>query len=73
MSFEKKLKELENIVERLGGGDPDLEESLKLFEKGVKLCRECSKELSQAEEKVQKLTGLSPEGEVLTEDFKEDQ
>ena len=73
MSFEKKLKELENIVEQLGGGEPDLEESLKLFEKGVALCRECSKQLSQAEEKVQKLKGISPEGEVLTQDFEDDE
>ena len=73
MSFEKKLKELEDIVEQLSAGQPELEESVKLFEKGIRLSRECSTQLRQAEEKVQKLTGLSPDGEPLTVDFEEEE
>ena len=68
MEFEKKLKELEQIVEKLGSGKLSLQESLKSFEKGVKLSRECSKELNQSEKKVQKLMTDS-KGEIKTEDF----
>lgn len=55
--FEKSLGELETIVERLEAGDLSLEESLKAFESGVKLTRECRNALERAEQKVQKLTG----------------
>lgn len=54
--FEDQLKELETIVERLEKGDVSLEESLKLFEKGVQLARACQKALQDAEQKVQVLT-----------------
>lgn len=54
--FEDQLKELETIVERLEKGDVSLEESLKLFEKGVQLARACQKALQDAEQKVQLLT-----------------
>ncbi len=70
MEFEKKIKELENIVEKLSQGELSLEESLKFFEKGVKISRECSEQLNKSEEKVRKLIDISPEGKALTEDFK---
>lgn len=70
MEFEKKLKELEQIVEKLGSGKLSLQESLKSFEKGVKLSRECSKELNQSEKKVQQLITDS-KGEIKTIDFEE--
>ncbi len=54
--FEDQLKEIETIVERLERGDVSLEESLKLFEKGVQLARSCQKALQEAEQKVQILT-----------------
>ncbi len=54
--FEAQLKELETIVERLERGDVSLEESLKLFEKGVQLARSCQKTLQEAEQKVQILS-----------------
>ncbi len=72
MEFEKKIKELENIVEQLSGGELSLEESLKFFEKGIQLSQECSKQLNKTEEKVQQLINISPEGKVLTKDFEED-
>ncbi|HEX3101224.1 MAG TPA: exodeoxyribonuclease VII small subunit, partial [Pyrinomonadaceae bacterium] len=40
-SFETSLAELEQIVTKLEDGDLPLEESLELFEKGIKLSREC--------------------------------
>jgi exodeoxyribonuclease VII small subunit len=51
--FEKALSRLEGIVSKLEGGDLDLEESLKLFEEGIHLCRFCSQKLDAAEKKVE--------------------
>ncbi|MFA4909742.1 MAG: exodeoxyribonuclease VII small subunit [Desulfobacteria bacterium] len=51
--FEDAVKKLESIVTRLEDGDIPLEESLKLFEEGVKLSRFCSKKLDEAEKKVE--------------------
>jgi exodeoxyribonuclease VII small subunit len=52
-SFESSLKELEEIVDQLEGGDLSLEKSLELFEQGVRLSRECQKRLDDAERKVE--------------------
>ncbi len=69
MSFEKKLTRLEEIVQKMEGGELSLDDSLKFFEEGVKLSRDCNKELSQAEQKVKKLVGVDAEGEPVLEDF----
>ena len=55
MDFEKKLARLEEIVAKMEVGDLSLEDSLKSFEEGVKLSRECNSQLSQAEQKVKVL------------------
>jgi exodeoxyribonuclease VII small subunit len=55
-SFEEQLTALENVVERLERGELSLEESVKLFEEGVKLSDACKKELEAAEGKIQILT-----------------
>lgn len=52
-SFEKSLEELETIVGKLENGDLPLEDSLELFEKGIKLSRECRDRLTSAERKIQ--------------------
>lgn len=52
-TFETSLQELEKIVRRLEDGDLALEESLKLFEKGVRLSRECQERLNQAERRIE--------------------
>lgn len=70
MDFEKKIKDLESIVEKLGSGDLSLQDSLKFFEKGVRLSRECSEQLNKSEEKVQQLIDINSEGTVSTKDFK---
>ena len=54
-TFESALGELESIVRKLEQGDLDLEESLKLFEKGVKLSRECRDRLTKAERRIEVL------------------
>lgn len=55
--FEKSIKELEEIVNKLEAGDASLSESLELFEKGIKLAKECNKMLDDAEKKVSVLVG----------------
>jgi exodeoxyribonuclease VII small subunit len=52
-SFESSLAELEKVVKKLEDGDLPLEESLKLFETGVKLVRECKQRLSNAERRIE--------------------
>ena len=54
-TFEQSLDELEKIVKQLEDGDLPLEESLKLFENGVKLSRECREWLSNAERRIEVL------------------
>src|SRR4028118_1682002 len=54
-TFETSLEDLERIVRRLEDGDLSLEESLKLFEDGVKLSRECQERLNQAERRIEVL------------------
>ncbi len=52
IDFEKSLKELETLVDKLEKGDLSLEDSLKNFEQGVKLTRECRQALQTAEQKI---------------------
>lgn len=54
-TFENSLQELERIVRRLEEGDSSLEDSLKLFEDGVLLSRECQERLNQAERRIEVL------------------
>lgn len=54
-TFESSLGKLEEIVTQLEDGDLSLEESLKLFEDGVKLSRECQERLDQAERRIEVL------------------
>ena len=54
-TFEASLAELEKIVAQLENGDLPLEESLKLFETGVKLSRVCRDRLSEAERRIEVL------------------
>lgn len=52
-TFESSLNQLETIVKQLEQGDLPLEESLKLFEKGVALSRECRERLNEAERRIE--------------------
>ncbi|GAA0201772.1 exodeoxyribonuclease VII small subunit [Kangiella japonica] len=56
-NFETQLTELESIVDQLESGELPLEDALKVFEKGVKLSRQCQQLLSEAEQKVTILMG----------------
>lgn len=55
-SFEEALKRLEGIVQQMESGDLTLEDSLRLFEEGVRLTRVCSQRLDEAEKKIEILT-----------------
>jgi len=55
-NFEDSLKELEQIVEALEAGGLSLDDSLKAFEKGVGITKDCQQALDQAEQKVRVLT-----------------
>ena len=56
IDFETALEELESLVLKMESGELSLDESLKAFERGVKLARQCQNELKNAELKVQALT-----------------
>ena len=59
-AFEDALEELETIVERMEDGDPSLEESLKLFERGMALTRKCQAALDNAEQRIRILADPEP-------------
>ena len=69
IDFEKALEQLEGLVEELESGDLSLENSLKSFEKGIKLARLCQEQLSKAELQVQKL--IEENGELKTSSLKD--
>jgi exodeoxyribonuclease VII small subunit len=61
--FEESLRRLEDIVKQLEQGDLTLEASLKLFEDGIKLSRICSRQLEEAERRVEMLLQGDGDGE----------
>ena len=68
-SFESKMKELENIVEHISKNTLPLEESVKLFEKGITLSKSCSKELNQVRMKIQKIVNSNTKDPLEIEDL----
>ncbi len=70
VSFETSMKKLETVVSKLEGDEVSLEESLKLFEEGVKLMRFCHLRLNEIEEKVQILVADDSESGGRLEEFK---
>ena len=67
-TFESSVAELEKIVAQLEGGDVTLDESLTLFERGIKLSKSCQKMLDEAEKKVSILM-TTDDGEIVKEEF----
>jgi exodeoxyribonuclease VII small subunit len=55
VDFEQQLASLEGLVESLESGELSLEESLKSFEQGIKVARDCQAALKNAEQKVEVL------------------
>lgn len=65
-TFESSLSDLEGIVKKLEEGDLPLEDSLKLFEDGVRLSRECRERLTAAERRIEVLM-RDPDGGITVE------
>jgi exodeoxyribonuclease VII small subunit len=61
-TFERNLKQLEEVVARLEQGDLPLDEAMKLFEEGMRLSRMCSQRLTTVEQEIKKLVA---EGDKL--------
>jgi len=70
-TFEVSLKRLEEIVGQLEGNKLDLEQSLEIFEEGVKLVRFCTGRLDAAERRIEILLA-DKEGHLRAEPFPED-
>lgn len=70
LNFEIALKDLEGMIEKMASGQLTLEESLKNFEQGIALARQCQTALKAAEQKVQML--ISQNGGFETRDFSEE-
>jgi exodeoxyribonuclease VII small subunit len=66
--FEDAMERLEGIVKDLDGGELSLEESLKVFEEGMKLIKFCTEKLDEAEQKITKLVKES-DGEYKHQPF----
>ncbi len=67
ISFESSLEELESLVEKLEKGQLTLDESLGIFERGMKLARICNQKLSKAERQIEVL--IEENGRLKTETF----
>jgi exodeoxyribonuclease VII small subunit len=65
-SFEQAIQRLASIVENLEAGEQPLELSLKLFEEGMALARRSQRLLQQAEQRIEQLLDVTPEGEPVT-------
>lgn len=66
-SFETAISELEQIVAQLESGDLELDQSLKLFERGIELTRLSQHKLQEAEQKVQIL--MEKNGQLKLQSF----
>ena len=60
-NFEENIKNLENIIAKLESGECSLEESIELFEEGMKSASECKEALNNAEKKIIQLSEIEKE------------
>ena len=63
LSFEDKIRELEEIVKELESGEVNLDDAIEKYTKAMKLAKECSDRLNAATEKVNKI--LKENGELV--------
>ena len=71
MTFEESMERLEQIVRSMERGEVALEESLKLFQEGTELVKNCSKLLEEAQLQIQKVS-VGADGNPVMEDFADD-
>ena len=67
MDFEQLVKQLEEITEKLEKDNLNLDESIELFEEGMKISKKCNEKLENAEKKISIL--LKEGNEIKEEDF----
>ena len=70
-NFEEKLEELEKIAMQIEDGKLSLEDSISKFEEGIKLSKECTKILDDAEKKINILLE-NEEGDMVESKFEEE-
>lgn len=70
--FEKAFQQLEKIVQRLEGEELPLDDSLQLFEEGIKLSRFCHQRLEEVEKKIE-LILADAKGQPVTEPFEDEE
>jgi len=70
-TFEQSMARLEQIVRSMERGDVALEESLKLFQEGTGLVRQCQKLLEDAQLQVKKIM-TAPDGSPVEEEFQDE-
>ena len=68
-NFEGTIADLESMIGTIENGDANIEESLKAFEKGIKLVHTAQSYLTQAEQRIASLT--EEDGKLITKDFHE--
>ena len=68
MKLEEAMRRLDEVVKTLDSDRLDLDESLKLYEEGVRLVRACHEKLSDAERRISALR-ISEDGEMVEEAF----
>lgn len=71
LSFEGAFSQLQELVKKLEGGSLALEDSLKVFEEGVRLTRFCQSSLTTAEQKVEQLMKIGADGKSHTKPFED--
>ncbi len=66
-TYENNIAEIDEIIEKLESGELTLDESIKEYEKSMKLIEKCGNILEEAEGKIKKITLKG--GEIVEEDF----
>ncbi len=69
LSFEQSMERLTHIVEKLEEGDLPLEQSLALFEEGVRLSRLAQERLDAAQQRIERLLTVDAQGRSRTAPF----
>ena len=67
INFETNMEQLEKIVQDLEKGDLNLDDSIKKFEEGMKISKECNKFLEEAEKRITVL--INDNGNITEEDM----
>jgi exodeoxyribonuclease VII small subunit len=69
ISFEESTRRLTAIVEQLESGELPLERSLELFEEGIRVARTAKARLDKAEQRVEELLRIEPDGKPVVRNF----